>query len=117
MKMRRLVAEWPWAVLASCFVLAGLASCGCKDKGAAGREGARAGEAGETEEAEVVEETENADEDEKAEDDEKDDDVGVSDFIDYAIGKTPIERGERMKKQIRDAAAKRNKQFEDVMNE
>ena len=113
MKMRRLVAEWPWAVLVSCFVLAGLATCGCRDKGT----GTPAGDAEETEEAEAVEETGNADEEEKAEDNEKDKDVGVSDFIDYAIGKTPIEHGERMKKKIRDAAAKRNKQFEDVMNE
>ena len=109
MTMRRLVAEWRWAVLVSCLVLAGLAPCGCKDKGTAGHEGAGAGDAEETEEAEAVEEN--------AEDSEKDKDVGVSDFVDYAIGKTPIEHGNRIKKQIRDTAAEHNKQLEKVMEE
>ena len=49
--MRRSGAKWPWAVLVSCFVLAGLAPCGCKGKGT----GAPAGDAEETEEAEAVE--------------------------------------------------------------
>lgn len=41
----------------------------------------------------------------------------IREFVDYATGKTPIERGEQIKKQIRDIQAERNRQLEGVMGE
>lgn len=41
----------------------------------------------------------------------------IQEFVEYATGKTPIKRGEQIKKQIRDIGAERNRQLEEVMSE
>ena len=43
------------------------------------------------------------------------DDVGIRDFIDYATGKTPIEQGRKLKKQIREIEAERKRRLDEVM--
>ena len=43
--------------------------------------------------------------------------AGVGDFIDYATGKLPIEKGRQIEKQVRDIQAEANKRLEDAMGE
>ena len=45
----------------------------------------------------------------------RNDDVGLRDFIDYATGKTPIEKGREMKKRLREIEEKRKRQLDEVM--
>ncbi len=54
---------------------------------------------------------------EAAESEESGKDVGVKDFIEYATGKAPIEQGERLKKQIHDISAERQRQSDEAMGE
>jgi hypothetical protein len=124
--MRGSGAKWQWAVPVSFAVLAGLALTGCKGKARVEPESTQAREAEDAEEVEeaaqaegagAVEEAENADEGKKAEDNERGKGAGVSDFVDYAIGKMPIEQGERIKRDIRDTAAEHNKRLEEAMDE
>lgn len=44
-------------------------------------------------------------------------DVGVGDVIDHFTGKAQIEQGERLKKQIRDISAERQRQSDEAMGE
>jgi len=42
---------------------------------------------------------------------------GVTDVIDYAIGKTPIEQGNKMKKEIKDIQKEHDEQLKEVMGD
>ncbi len=80
------------------FTFAGLAVTGCGQKESVAPQGDQTGQETEDEAAE-------------------DEDVGVEDFVDYATGKLPIEKGRRIEKQIRDIQAERNRQIEDALEE
>ena len=43
--------------------------------------------------------------------------AGVGDFVDYATGKLPIEKGRQIERKVRDIQAEHNRQLEEAMGE
>ncbi len=89
-RTQRVTTLWTLCSLWLAVILAGAAALGCSKKEAKS-EGAQ------SEQAEK--------------------DVGVKDFVDYATGKAPIEQGKRLKNQIRDITAERERQSEEALGE